>query len=153
MSTPVIRSVLPGDEPAWRRLWRGYCEFYAVHLPDEVTQRTWKRILDPDSGVMCVLAEVEGRVAGFAHCVVHENTWEIQPVCYLEDLFVDPDRRGAGVGKALLEWLRNAMRAEGWARLYWVTHKDNADARALYDQFAKADDFVRYVVRDKSRQA
>jgi GNAT superfamily N-acetyltransferase len=74
-------------------------------------------------------------------------------VCYLEDLFVDPDRRGAGVGKALLEWLRNAMRAEGWARLYWVTHKDNADARALYDQFTKADDFVRYVVRDKSRQA
>src|SRR4051812_20179478 len=79
MSLPVIRSVLPGDEPAWQRLWRGYCEFYQVRLPAEVTQRTWKRILDPDSGVMCILAEVEGRVAGFAHCVVHENTWESQP--------------------------------------------------------------------------
>jgi GNAT superfamily N-acetyltransferase len=150
MSSPVIRSVLPGDEPAWQRLWRGYCEFYDVRLPAEVTQRTWKRILDPDSGVMCILAEVEGRVAGFAHCVVHENTWEIQPVCYLEDLFVDPDQRGQGVGKALLEWLRNSMRAEGWARLYWVTHKDNATARALYDQFVQADDFVRYVVRAKA---
>jgi GNAT superfamily N-acetyltransferase len=143
----VIRSVLPADEPAWRKLWRGYCDFYDTRLSDEVTARTWKRILDPDSGVTCLLAEVEGSIAGFAHCVVHENTWEISPVCYLEDLFVAPGQRGQGVGKALLEWLRNSMRAEGWSRLYWVTHKDNATARALYDQFTSADDFVRYTVR------
>jgi GNAT superfamily N-acetyltransferase len=143
----AIRSVLPNDQPAWQRLWHGYCEFYGASLRDEVTQHTWKRILDPDSAIMCVLAESEGRVVGFAHCVVHENTWEIQPVCYLEDLYVDPAVRGQGIGSALLEWLRNAMRAEGWARLYWVTHKDNAAARALYDRFTPADDFVRYVVR------
>jgi len=143
----AIRSVLPKDQPDWRRLWRGYCDFYQANVRDEVTQRTWMRILDPDSAIMCVLAESEGRVVGFAHCVVHENTWETQPVCYLEDLYVDPASRGQGIGKALLEWLRNAMRAEGWARLYWVTHKDNGAARALYDQFAHADDFVRYVVR------
>lgn len=143
----AIRSVLPNDQPSWLRLWRGYCDFYQADVRDEVTQRTWKRILDPDSAIMCVLAESEGQVVGFAHCVVHENTWETQPVCYLEDLYVDPALRGQGIGKALLEWLRNAMRAEGWARLYWVTHKDNAKARALYDQFAQADDFVRYVVR------
>jgi GNAT superfamily N-acetyltransferase len=143
----AIRSVLPNDQPSWQRLWRGYCDFYQASLRDEVTQRTWKRILDPDSAIMCVLAEVDGQVVGFAHCVVHENTWETQPVCYLEDLYVDPAARGRGVGKALLEWLRNSMRAEGWARLYWVTHKDNLAARAMYDQFAHADDFVRYVVR------
>ena len=143
----VIRSVLPNDQPAWQRLWRGYCEFYEAPLRDEVTQRTWTRILDPDSGIMCLLAETGGHVVGFAHCVVHENTWETQPVCYLEDLYVDPAWRGQGVGRALLEWLRNAMRAEGWARLYWVTHKDNRPARALYDEFAQADDFVRYVVK------
>lgn len=144
---PVIRSVLPNDQPAWQRLWRGYCDFYEARVRDEVTQRTWSRILDPDSGIMCLLAEVEGQVVGFAHCVVHENTWETQPVCYLEDLYVDPEARGRGIGRALLEWLRNSMRAEGWARLYWVAHKDNHSARALYDEFAQADDFVRYVVK------
>lgn len=144
---PVIRSVLPNDQPAWQRLWRGYCDFYEARVRDEVTQRTWTRILDPDSGIMCLLAEVEGQVVGFAHCVVHENTWETQPVCYLEDLYVDPEARGRGIGRALLEWLRNSMRAEGWARLYWVTHKDNHAARALYDEFAQADDFVRYVLK------
>lgn len=149
MPPPLIRAALPSDEPAWRALWRGYCDFYEAELPDEVTQRTWKRILDPDSAVMCIVAEVEGAVAGFAHCVVHENTWETQPVCYLEDLYVAPHARLGGVGRALIEWLRNAMRAEGWARLYWMTREDNTAARRLYDQFTQADGFVRYVIRSR----
>jgi GNAT superfamily N-acetyltransferase len=143
----LIRSLLPSDEPAWRRLWQGYCDFYGAQVLEHVTARTWSRILDPDSAVMCVVAEVDRQVVGFANCVVHEATWETQPVCYLEDLFVDPAARGRGAGRALLEWLRNAMRAEGWARLYWVTRRDNAAARALYDQFTPADEFVRYVIR------
>ena len=146
-SSCSIRACAPADEPAWRALWQAYCDFYGVQLADEVTQRTWKRILDPDSAVMCIVAEVEGRVVGFAHCVVHENTWETQPVCYLEDLFVAPQARGQGVATALIEWLRNAMRAEGWARLYWMTAADNAQARRVYDRFAQADGFVRYVVK------
>ena len=96
---------------------------------------------------MCVVAEVDGEVQGFANCVVHENTWETQAVCYLEDLYVRSDARRRRVASALLEWLRNAMRAEGWARIYWVTQADNAQARSLYDRFTEADDFVRYVVR------
>ncbi|MBG9386585.1 GNAT family N-acetyltransferase [Caenimonas aquaedulcis] len=149
MDTPAIRSALPGDEAAWRQLWRGYCDFYNVTLPPHVTDRTWKRILDPDSQIMCVVAEVDGQVYGFANCVVHENTFETQAICYLEDLFVLPSARGHGLGKALIEWLRNAMRAEGWARLYWMTREDNADARKLYDQFAEADGFVRYVLKPR----
>ena len=151
MSPPscIIRAALPSDEGAWRQLWRGYCDFYRVQIPDAVTDRTWKRILDPDSQVMCIVAEVDGQVYGFANCVAHENTWETQAVCYLEDLFVTPAARGHGVGGALIEWLRNAMRAEGWARLYWVTGADNHAARRLYDRFARADGFVRYVIRQK----
>ena len=149
MNACVIRAVLPSDEPAWRALWQGYCEFYRTQLPPEVTDRTWQRVLDPDSAVMCVVAEVEGQVYGFANCVVHENTWESQPVCYLEDLFVTPAARGHGIAGALIEWLRNAMRAEGWARLYWMTAADNKDARRLYDRFAEADGFVRYVIRQR----
>ena len=148
-SPTLIRPALPADEAAWRQLWQSYCEFYRTTLPDTVTTRTWSRILDPDSGVLCIVAEVDGQVYGFANCVIHENTWELQPVCYLEDLFVVASARGRGVGKALIEWLRNAMRAEGWARLYWVTAQDNQSARALYDQFTEADGFVRYVLKQK----
>jgi GNAT superfamily N-acetyltransferase len=149
MAVPLIRSALPSDEATWRQLWRGYLDFYAADIDEQVTNRNWKRILDPDSAVMCIVAEVDGQVYGFANCVVHENTWETQPVCYLEDLYVAPAARGHGIGTALIEWLRNAMRAEGWARLYWVTRESNAQARHLYDKFTQADDFVRYVIRQK----
>ena len=149
MSQTLIRHALPADEAAWRKLWQGYCDFYSLTLSDAVTSRTWRRILDPDSGVLCIVAEVDGQVYGFANCVIHENTWELQPVCYLEDLYVLPSARCRGIGKALIEWLRNAMRAEGWTRIYWVTAQDNKAARALYDQFTPADGFVRYVLRQK----
>ena len=145
----TIRSALPSDESAWRAMWRGYCDFYRASVPEETTNRPWTRILDPDSAVMCVGAEVDGNVYGLANCVVHENTWESQPVCYLEDLYVEPAARGKGIGSALIEWLRNAMRAEGWARLYWHTRAGNETARRVYDRFAEADDFVRYVIRQK----
>lgn len=149
MSQTLIRPALPADKAAWRKLWQGYCDFYAVTLSDAVTARTWSRILDPDSGVLCIVAEVDGQVYGFANCVIHENTWEMQSVCYLEDLYVTPSARSRGVARALIEWLRNAMRAEGWARIYWVTAHDNQPARALYDQFTPADGFVRYMLRQK----
>ena len=149
MSQTLIRPALPADEAAWRKLWQGYCDFYSLTLSDAVTSRTWRRILDPDSGVLCIVAEVDGQVYGFANCVIHENTWELQPVCYLEDLYVLPSARCRGIGKALIEWLRNAMRAEGWTRIYWMTAQDNKAARALYDQFTPADGFVRYVLRQK----
>ena len=149
MAQTLIRPAVPADETAWKKLWRGYSEFYDTSLPEAVTARTWSRILDPDSGVLCIVAEVDGQVYGFANCVIHENTWELQPVCYLEDLFVLPSARSRGLGRALIEWLRNAMRAEGWSRLYWLTHQDNARARLLYDKFAEADGFVRYVLRKR----
>jgi GNAT superfamily N-acetyltransferase len=148
MNPVVIRSALPADEEVWQSLWRGYCSFYDMRMADEVTRRTWTRILDPDSAIMCIVAEVDGQVYGFAHCVVHENTWETQPVCYLQDLYVLPSARGKGIGSALLDWLRNAMRAEGWSRLYWLTREGNVTARRLYDGFAQVDDFVRYVIRE-----
>jgi GNAT superfamily N-acetyltransferase len=149
MTPLTIRAALPGDEKSWRGLWSGYCNFYDTVLAPEVTDRTWQRILDPESAVMCLIAEVEGQVYGFALCVVHEATWETQPVCYLEDLYVTPSARGHGIGGALIEWLRHAMRAEGWARLYWMTREDNTAARRLYDRHASADGFVRYVIRQK----
>lgn len=143
-----MRPATAGDEAAWRALWRGYCDFYESSVSEEATAFTWRRILDAASPVNCAVALADGRVVGFANYVLHDNTWEMKPVCYLEDLFTAPEARGTGAGKALLEWLRAGLAREGWSRLYWVTHRDNATARRLYDRFSKADEFVRYVVRD-----
>ena len=151
MPLPLSPPPLPGGAPACRPLWRGPRHADGAAPSVEVPSRTWTRILDPDSGVMCLVAEPDGRDCGFAHCVVHEATSETQPVCHLEDLYVEPASRRRGVARAMLEWLRNAMRAEGWARLYWLTRHDNAPARALHEQFAQPDEVVRYVIAQPTK--
>jgi GNAT superfamily N-acetyltransferase len=143
----LIRPATPGDETRWRSLWAGYCEFYGADVPDEVTVATWRRILDHDAPVNAVVAVVEGQIEGFANYVLHEFTWSVHATCLLEDLFVASAARGRGIGRRLIEHVIGMGRREGWARVYWHTRHDNAEARRLYDKFGPADGFVRYTVQ------
>ena len=141
-----VRAVTPADEPRWRELWAGYNAFYEAKVPESITQATWRRILDPAAPIVGRVAVVDARVVGFSNSVLHESTWAAGPVCYLEDLFVDPAMRGSGVGRMLLQDLVGLARQHGWPTLYWHTRGNNSTARRLYDTFTPADDFVRYVV-------
>lgn len=140
----VIRDPKPEDEAAWRRLWTGYVAFYKSEVAEDVTAATWRRLFMPGSGMVGRMAECDGTVSGFTLSIVHPRSWALAPICYLEDLFVDPKLRGRGLGRALIEDLVALCRERGWSGLYWHTQQGNATARRLYDHFAKADDFVRY---------
>jgi len=140
-----VRALRPEDYAQWRSLWDGYVSINNHHLDESITTFTWERALNPDSALLCRVAETEGKVIGFALCVLHEGTWTTAPICYLEDLFVDADARGMGAGKALLDALQSEGKNEGWSMLYWMTRQNNS-ARQLYDRYAGVDDFVRYRV-------
>lgn len=140
----AIRDAAPADEHGWRGLWAAYNQFYGSVVPGEVTDATWRRILDPRSAIFARVAERDGALLGFSVSVLHEGTWTTSPICYLEDLFVAPQTRGGGIGRALVQDLVDLARMRGWSRLYWHTEADNLVARRLYDGFVSADDFVRY---------
>lgn len=142
----IIRDANTADEAAWLTLWAGYNAFYEASVAPEVTARTWQRILGTDSALTCRVADMDGTVVGFSISLLHEGTWVVEPVCYLEDLFVDPSCRGKGIGRKLIEDLVTSGKSQGWSRLYWHTRQDNP-ARRLYDEFVSADDFVRYSLR------
>jgi GNAT superfamily N-acetyltransferase len=142
----TVRAATAADESRWRDLWAGYNAFYQANVPEPITQSTWRRILDPSVPILGRVAEADGRVVGFSNSVLHESTWAAAPICYLEDLFVDSEVRGRGVGRLLLQDLVDLARQRGWPTLYWHTRGNNATARRLYDTFTAADDFVRYVV-------
>lgn len=141
--TVTVRALRAEDYADWRPLWDGYTAFYECVLDESVTASTWERALNPHSSLFCRVAEIDGKLVGFAMCVLHEGTFSTASICYLEDLFVDAHVRGSGAGKALIEALQAEGKREGWSTLYWVTRQNNP-ARKLYDQFCEADDFVRY---------
>src|ERR1700692_3820091 len=138
-----IRDAKASDEMEWRRLWDAYIVFYETAVAPEITTRTWQRILDPTSPMIGRIAEHLGKIAGFSVSVLHDGTWVPNPVCHLEDLFVAPMFRARGVGRRLIQDLINLAKDRNWSSLYWHTREGNP-ARCLYDEFVKADDFVRY---------
>ncbi len=142
--TIAFRDARPEDEADWRRLWQGFLDHYAEKLDPRVIETTWARILDPDHGLNCRLALLDGQVAGLAHWHPQIGTWLLKDDLYLEDLFIDPACRGRGLGRAMMEDLAEVGRARGLGRLCWNTEIDNDRARALYETLAPWDGLIRY---------
>jgi GNAT superfamily N-acetyltransferase len=144
-----IRTLQSADRAAWQPLWDGYNAFYGrageTALPAAVTEATWARFFDAYEPMHALVATDEGgALLGLVHYLYHRSTTRIEPTCYLQDLFTAPEARGRGVGRALIEGVYAAARADGIKRVYWQTHTTNAAARALYDQVAAHRGFIIY---------
>ncbi|AOZ51755.1 GNAT family N-acetyltransferase [Chromobacterium vaccinii] len=144
----IIRPVDRNDYQAWRPLWDGYNAFYGrageTALPENITRQTWARFLDDREPVDALVAELDGKIVGLAHTVIHRSTTRLADVCYLQDLFTAPEARGQGVARALIDAAKQMAAAAGCNRLYWQTHQTNQTARALYDKVAEHQGFIVY---------
>lgn len=140
----IVRDLRAEDRPQWYPLWAGYLAFYGSELTPEITDTTFQRLLHPSEPMFALVAERDGALAGIVHCVLHRATWSLTHYCYLEDLFVAPTARGAGVGRALIEGVYARADALGATRTYWLTQETNATARALYDKVARYAGFIQY---------
>lgn len=65
-------------------------------------------------------------------------------MCYLEALYTDPDVRGRGVGRALIQGAYRAAQAAGANPVYWQTHVDNAAGQRLYETVADNEGSIAY---------
>lgn len=143
--TLTIRPLTAADQPEWRRLWTAYLAFYETTLPDAVFDTTFARLLDPARPEQnALVAELDGRLVGLVHYIYHAHNWRAEDVCYLQDLYVDPETRGTGAGRALIEAVYRAADANGTPAVYWLTQDFNTTARQLYDRIAKVSPFIRY---------
>lgn len=140
----AIRPVGPGERTAWEPLWQGYLRFYESSQTPEATDILWQRLHDPKEPMHVLGAYRDGRPIGIVHYLYHRSCWTVGDYCYLQDLFVLPDVRGGGVGRALIEAVYDAARKAGASRVYWNTHETNATARILYDKVAEHTGFIQY---------
>ena len=144
-----IRPVTQQQRAPWEQLWQGYIKFYAAVMTEEQTATLWQRIHDPGHEIQCRVAEdVETRkLIGLVHFFPHVTTWNLKPICYLNDLYVSPAVRGSGTGEALIKQVVDEARRRGWEEVYWLTQSHNAAARGLYDKLTGGSEgFVNYSI-------
>ncbi|GAA2019008.1 GNAT family N-acetyltransferase [Terrabacter terrae] len=139
-----IRPLEPGDRDRWEELFRAYIRFYGRSLDDTAYDRAWREITS-GARLHGRCAWLDGRLVGIAHFLVHPSSSE-PDLCYLEDLFTDPDVRGRGVASALVCAVRDWAREKGCGSVYWQTHESNAVARRLYDELATFEGYVVYTL-------
>ncbi|MET0735072.1 MAG: GNAT family N-acetyltransferase [Microbacterium sp.] len=142
-----ITALVEADRVDWLPLWHAYLEFYEEELSEDQTELTFERVTDPDQAVHGAIArDDEGRAVGFVHWLTHVSTWSEGPYCYLEDLYVAPDARGGGVGRALIAFVTDWAGEAGCSQVYWLTQSHNATARVLYNKVADDTGFVHYSI-------
>jgi len=130
-----IRPVELGDKERWLQLWKGYLTFYKTEFSADKTEVTWKRLLDPNFNLYCLVAQEDGLIMGMTTFNFQNSTWSENGQCLLEDLFVDQSIRGQGIGRALIDAVINEAKKRGCSRVYWNTDETNQTARKLYDTY------------------
>lgn len=144
MTEVTIRRFAPADRARWETLWQGYNIFYKRSVEQRVTDRLWSRLTENSGEPFGFAAEMGGEVVGLAHYFFVSSTSDWNPRCYLQDLFADPEIRGKGVGRALIEAVYSEADRREAAQTYWLTQDFNETARRLYDRLAHATPFIKY---------
>jgi len=129
----VIRRATLTDVPAIHQLIRELAD-YERALP-EVTgtaDQLRRALFGPDPALFGHVAVREDRVVGFALWFLNYSTWLGRHGIYLEDLYVTPEMRGEGLGKALLAELAALCLERGYGRLEWAVLDWNEPAIGFY---------------------
>lgn len=145
MTTVTIVRPTLADKPAWRRLYDGYARFYKRPMNDAKANLVWSWIQDPNHPVECLLARADdGAIVGLAHVREYPRPLLGGLGGYLDDLFVDPARRGGGIVDLMFAAVAELAAERGWISVQWKTAEDNYRARAVYDRVGRKTHWITY---------
>ena len=135
----MIRPATSADLPTIARLIRALAEYEKLSHEVELDEaRLHAHLFGPAPCVQSLIAEADGVPAGFALYFTNYSTFLTRPGLYLEDLFVLPEYRGRGFGKALLAALAALAVERGCGRLEWAVLDWNTPAVDFYRSLGAA---------------
>ena len=140
----TIRPIAAHDREAWQQLFTAYGVFYETEFTQPVLDGVWAWLMDASREVSALVAELDGRLVGFAHLRRLQDTFTAGPAWFLDDLYVVPEHRGAGIARALIEACEATAHAAGGGTFCWIMASDNVTAQGLYDKVATRTTWVTY---------
>jgi GNAT superfamily N-acetyltransferase len=133
-SAVVVRVATIADAPLILEFVRDLAEYERLLHEVEMTEADVRRdLFGENPRAFCEIAEHNGRPVGFALWFYNYSTFRGRAGIYLEDLFVEPEARGVGAGKALLRRLAQRCVEADLGRLEWAVLNWNAPSIAFYD--------------------
>ncbi|MFL3649432.1 MAG: GNAT family N-acetyltransferase, partial [Oceanospirillaceae bacterium] len=100
---PIVRPLNAHDRAGWASMWAQYLNFYDSAVTPEIYNLTFARLIDQTHKTQnCLVAELDSSLVGLVHFIYHPHNWQVEDVCYLQDLFVIPNKRGQGIGGTLI---------------------------------------------------
>ncbi len=144
----TIRPPQAADHAAWDSLYQGYARFYQVEQTAEMRERVWGWLLDAAHESQCLMAfDGAGKAIGLAHFRAFARPLSATTGGFLDDLFVDPDARGAQVGTQLIHAIKAYGAQKNWSVIRWITADNNYRARAAYDKISTRTAWITYDIK------
>ena len=141
----IVAPLKSSDYESWLPLWLTNME---NSVSEQITAETWRRICDEASAVggLGIRESEDLPLLGICHYITHPTTGNLNPVCYMQDLYIAETARRRGLARKLVTYLAALGTASGWARLYWLAEADNAAAQALYKSLGYKLNFTLHVL-------
>ena len=133
----MIREIQLKDKEQWKKLYKGYADFYKVEMNDKILQTIWSWLHDKSHDVEGLVYEVEDKIIGLAHYRRMPSPLRGQYIGFLDDLFLDPKYRGQKIGEKLINKMKEISNSRGWNLVRWITRNDNTKAKSLYDRVSE----------------
>lgn len=130
---PTFRDARPGDEALVRHfVWRLAEYENLTHLAVGTDADFARALFGTPARVSSLIVEKSGAPIGFALWYYTFSTFTARPSLYLEDIFVEPEHRGGGIGKSIFRILARRALDEGCTRMDWSVLDWNAPSIAFY---------------------
>jgi len=133
----MIREIQLKDKEQWKKLYKGYANFYKVEMNDKILQTVWNWLNDKNHELIGIGYEIDDKIVGLAHYRKLLSPLKGKYIGYLDDIFVDPEYRDQKIGRKLLEKIKEISKSNNWNLVRWQTDEDNFTAKRLYDKVAK----------------
>ena len=143
----MIRKINIKDKENWKKLYKGYADFYKSSINEKILDTVWSWLMDKNHEVKGIVYEINGNLTALAHYRAMPSPLRGKYIGFLDDLYVDPSYRNQKIGQKLMNEIKVISKSEKWDLVRWITRQDNMKAKSLYDKISEKTNWEVYEMK------